>query len=155
MKVISKECLWIIHPFIQNLSCDFCGKPQTYDTCGSTLTITSPSIMLWDVMIQSVQSIWGKEMESLKIRLFTKMLVSQKQPTNSFFNDCVVYLSHVTCEERIWKNMPFCKDVLGMYHYPDSKVHRANTGLIWGRQDPGGPHVGPMNFAIWVFMTLQ
>ena len=21
--------------------------------------------------------------------------------------------------------------------------------LIWGRQDPGGPHVGPMNFAIW------
>ena len=22
-------------------------------------------------------------------------------------------------------------------------------GSIWGRQDPGGPHVGPMNFAIW------
>ena len=22
-------------------------------------------------------------------------------------------------------------------------------GLTWGRQDPGGPHVGPMNFAIW------
>ena len=32
---------------------------------------------------------------------------------------------------------------------PDSKVHRANMGPIWGRQDPGGPHVGPMNFAIW------
>ena len=25
-----------------------------------------------------------------------------------------------------------------------------NIGPIWGRQDPGGPHVGPMNFAIWV-----
>ena len=23
-------------------------------------------------------------------------------------------------------------------------------GPIWGRQDPGGSHVGPMNFAIWV-----
>ena len=23
-------------------------------------------------------------------------------------------------------------------------------GPIWGRQEPGGPHVGPMNFAIWV-----
>ena len=23
-------------------------------------------------------------------------------------------------------------------------------GTIWGREDPGGPHVGPMNFAIWV-----
>ena len=22
-------------------------------------------------------------------------------------------------------------------------------GPIWGRYDPGGPHVGPMNFAIW------
>ena len=32
---------------------------------------------------------------------------------------------------------------------PDSKVHGANMGPIWGRQDPGGPHVGPMNFTIW------
>ena len=22
-------------------------------------------------------------------------------------------------------------------------------GPIWGRQDPGGPHDGPMNYAIW------
>ena len=34
--------------------------------------------------------------------------------------------------------------------YPDSKVHGAKMGPIRGRQDPGGPHVGPMNFAIWV-----
>ena len=32
---------------------------------------------------------------------------------------------------------------------PVSKVHGANMGPIWGRQDPGGPHVGPVNFAIW------
>ena len=37
-----------------------------------------------------------------------------------------------------------------MDSFPDSKVHGANMGPIWGRQDPGGPHVGPMNFAIWV-----
>ena len=35
---------------------------------------------------------------------------------------------------------------------PDSKVHGANMGPIWGRQDPGWPHVGPMDFAIWVFL---
>ena len=23
-------------------------------------------------------------------------------------------------------------------------------GPIWGRQDPSGPYVGPMNFVIWV-----
>ena len=33
---------------------------------------------------------------------------------------------------------------------PDSKIHEANMGPIWGRQDPGGPLAGPMNFAIWV-----
>ena len=27
-------------------------------------------------------------------------------------------------------------------------------GSIWGRQDPGGPHGGPMNFAIWVCIDI-
>ena len=36
-----------------------------------------------------------------------------------------------------------------MKHIPGNKVHGANMGPIWGRQDQGGPHVGPMNFAIW------
>ena len=34
--------------------------------------------------------------------------------------------------------------------FPDNKVHGANMGPIWGRQDPGRPHVVPMNFVIWV-----
>ena len=46
-----------------------------------------------------------------------------------------------------------------MFGYPDGKVHGADMGPIWDRQDPGGPHVGPMNFTIWVgfsalFQTL-
>ena len=32
---------------------------------------------------------------------------------------------------------------------PESKVYGAYMGPTWGRQDPGGPHVGPMNLAIW------
>ena len=41
--------------------------------------------------------------------------------------------------------------------YPDSKVHGANMGPIWGWQDPVGPHVGPINLVIWVGVvdTLQ
>ena len=35
-------------------------------------------------------------------------------------------------------------------NFPDNKVYGANMGNTWGRQDPGGPHVGPMNFALWV-----
>ena len=28
-------------------------------------------------------------------------------------------------------------------------------GPLWGRQDPGGPHVGPMNIAILVYITIS
>ena len=28
-------------------------------------------------------------------------------------------------------------------------------GPTWGRQDPGGPHVGPMNLAIWDGMLIN
>ena len=42
---------------------------------------------------------------------------------------------------RVSKRTPcFCPSTMS----PDSKVHGANMGPIWGRQDPGGPHVGPM-----------
>ena len=37
-----------------------------------------------------------------------------------------------------------CRDTI-----PDSKVYGTSEGPIWGRQDPGGPNVGPMNLAIW------
>ena len=38
---------------------------------------------------------------------------------------------------------------------PDSKIHGAHMGPIWGRQDPGGPDVGPLNFAIWDVIFSQ
>ena len=40
-------------------------------------------------------------------------------------------------------------------HNPVSKVHGANMGPISGQQDPGGPHVGPMNFAILECLTVS
>ena len=45
-----------------------------------------------------------------------------------------------------WHNRHIC---LKPGYVSDSKVHGANMGPMWCRQDPGGPHVGPMNFAIW------
>ena len=33
---------------------------------------------------------------------------------------------------------------------PDSKVHGTNMEPTWVLSAPGGPHVGPMNLAIWV-----
>ena len=37
---------------------------------------------------------------------------------------------------------------------PDSKVHGANMGPIRGRQDPDGPHAGPMDFANWEYFVV-
>ena len=37
------------------------------------------------------------------------------------------------------------------HHYPDNKVHGANMGPTWVLSAPDGPHVGPMNFASWVY----
>ena len=46
--------------------------------------------------------------------------------------------------------MRFLKCWLSQFiQIPDSKVDGDNMGPIWDRQDPGGPHVGPMNLAIW------
>ena len=39
-------------------------------------------------------------------------------------------------------------------HSPDSKVHGANIRPIRVRQDPGGTHVGPVNFVIWVCIPV-
>ena len=40
-------------------------------------------------------------------------------------------------------------DVVELDDVPDSKVHGASMGPIWDRQDPGGPHIGPMSLSIW------
>ena len=48
----------------------------------------------------------------------------------------------------------FFKSSLTCLVSPHSKVHGTNMGPIWGWQDPGGPHVGPMNFAIWVLIIF-
>ena len=44
--------------------------------------------------------------------------------------------------------MSLKSSVLVAYQIPDSKIHGANMGPIWGQQVPGGPHAGPMNYII-------
>ena len=36
---------------------------------------------------------------------------------------------------------------------PDGKVHGANMGSNWVLLAPDGPHVGPINFALWGNIT--
>ena len=54
----------------------------------------------------------------------------------------LIYTRDAPLTTWLLRKSPFC------LWYPDSKVHGANIRPIWGRQDPGGSHVGPMNVAI-------
>ena len=48
--------------------------------------------------------------------------------------------------------------ILFIYTDPDSKVHEANMGHIWGRQDPGGHHVGPwtlLSGEVYIFRAIS
>ena len=64
----------------------------------------------------------------------------------------IIYITHCTAanvfEEtnRIWLEA-------GKVN-PVSKVHGANMGPIWGRKDPGGPHVVPINFLSGKFRSV-
>ena len=50
------------------------------------------------------------------------------------------YKSNLQCVMRAR-----CVPRTDMTGNPESKIHGTNMGPTWGRQDPGGPHVGPMN----------
>ena len=49
----------------------------------------------------------------------------------------------------------FLSNMMLMKPFPDNKVYGANMGPAWGRQDPGGIHVSPMNLAFWVSNALK
>ena len=69
----------------------------------------------------------------------------------------VKHVLHVCANELIkplvTTDCPKAWQPLVVEQFPDSKVHGANMGSTCGRQDPGGPHVGHVNRAIWVGLT--
>ena len=92
--------------------------------------------------------------------LILSWLLGPKRPQKALYGYCVKYRSAVinlTADygcRCMWPTgflILFSIDVC--YHIPtkyilDSKVHGAKMGPILGWQDPGGPHVGPMNLVI-------
>ena len=89
---------------------------------------------------------------SLSVYLMLKLVLAWPAPTyylNKSWN-MVNWMSWMSCGK--W--LPFCLGLNLMRHTitcPDSKIHGANVGPTWGRQDPGGPHVGHTNLVIWVW----
>ena len=66
-------------------------------------------------------------------------------PSDNVLWDDKLLIPHAAHPHLAWLILLICIPAESL---PDSKVHGANMGSITGRQDPGGPHVGPMNFTI-------
>ena len=62
---------------------------------------------------------------------------------------CTIHRNFMSCICATHEAHPSNKHVTTERRHPESKVLGANMGPIWGRQDPGGPHVGLINLAIW------
>ena len=108
----------------------------------------------------------------MKYHQVSKIRQHVAQGYNFFWRFCVLHLLFTLLEELCMICVLFsCHFTLGYVSFelltsslsrpcqqqsiPDSKVRGANMAPIWGRQDPGGPHVGPMNFALWdVFQNI-
>ena len=76
----------------------------------------------------------------------------QPRTIHMFFQLPVFYREELVLSSlHTWS--PYCAKFILVHGYwcsdTDSKVHGANMGPICAQQDPDGPHVGPMNFAIW------
>ena len=82
------------------------------------------------------------------VHMYASLHVWMSMHINICVQPCV--LIHLSTESQGFPCWQLCWWHQG---FPDGKVLGANMGSIWGRQDPGGPHDGPMNFAVWVVMT--
>ena len=75
-----------------------------------------------------------------------QLILAARCDETMFYYDGV-YIREAATHQCITPRGP--ADYSNVHNDPDSKVHGTNMGSVWGRQDPGGPHVGPMDFAIW------
>ena len=81
---------------------------------------------------------------STELLLFCFKVMSRAVSKLNMIIDCHAILIVEVCYNN-QLNEPCIKFLISsryMCHNPNSKVHGANMGPIWGRQDPGGPHVG-------------
>ena len=133
-----------------------CYQYKTWSSPHSTwLTIfcrwCSKSIFLYETLaIGSVTSLVGTEPGTCH----------QLSPTMTYFRE--VFMRHqasvVQTHFLISTSYPlFFEKLFDKFwqNYPDNKVHGANTGPTWDRQDPAGPHVGHVNLAIRVWLLLS
>ena len=132
------------------------------DWDNSLLPVPCQAIIWNNAGIFSIQTLETKVNEILsKIQTFSlkkmhlKMLSEKWWPLwlivecSKIKNMDCTHKRHLISHTQWWEMMCLFWVFWRKLNVPDSKVDGANMGPIWGRQVPGGPHVGPINLAIW------
>ena len=105
---------------------------------------------------------WTNYLSILNVYVSSKLAILVPGHTNVHIS-LIVILRDI-CSHRLsrqaWIQLEeildlVCCESRSVRSNPGSKVHEANMGPIWGRQDSGGPHVAPMNLAILVVLLLR
>ena len=132
------------------------GRHQLIGAEGNSIALEGLTCNAWRVLLICVNRFM------LSWWLQVSWFLSGTRPSGITFGlDCyysIIY--HILCNIkaallRLLYSIDVGVGIFALFLFPESKVHWANMGPIWGRQGPGGPHVGPMNFAIWVGLVFS
>ena len=103
----------------------------------------------FDGNIVSGTGAWSIPMRSLETSIHYKHVYNHIDHSTEIEKDDAIHPTLIYA--TVCSVLPLCcwgQNTRSNRTNPDSKVPGANMGPIWGRQDPGGPHVSHMNFAI-------
>ena len=128
--------------------------------CRKELTVhwIAPNSLSRSYLQPCTNSMWGDESEAVAPIIWLYQTVDAWKE-EVFFPDLLI-----TLRRHVWGSWGM--GCLSIFKETDFEIMKLNctrdmaTSLIarpmgptmgptWGRQDPGGPHVGHMNFAIW------
>ena len=124
------------------------SKPDGYGKISQCITTTKHSkakTVYIFLRIYCIYLIFRDKKDNLLNQIFIGSTYSHKREFSTYMGK-LVHRYWTQTISVYWYSHYF------LLHYlnPDSKGSWGLHGAIWGRQDPGGPHVGPMNLAIRV-----
>ena len=117
--------------------------PITINNPEETYCYARPASVI--INSDNVLKCWAAE---AKYHQTTIMLSSPRTPIYRLVHEYWVFSIEGRAKQNV--SIPLLLPVITKYvqPYPDSKVRGANMGPTWVLSAPGGPFVGPMNFAI-------
>ena len=135
-KLLNAEssCQWFETPW------SWCDIVKSHVKCTSIAVFSNN--LYWHVFVTLSEGIYPK---SITMMPHERHGISNHQHLDCLFISLLRLTTKNVESQHFW---PLCEKN-PVWKILESTVHGAHMGPIWGQQDPDGPHVDPMNLAIW------